>query len=571
MEIKVGKFKKIDSAKIKLQSINIFIGANNAGKSSFIQGIQFAISSCQTLNLKGGSWTKQGKKTLSLDSSDFLYTPTKSIEYLHHGKKLTGSQKRVDRTSIEFSFTQGSEATVKISKGKNGGFTTELEGRELGEKLSDIDKPYCVYVPGIAGIPTQERYEVAITVKKSATRGDSNNYLRNILLSISKNWVKWESFLGSVNAIYDNISLVTEFDGDKSEDIQVNVSINELILPLDAIGTGLLQVIQIFAYIEYFDPIIILLDEPDCHIHPTKQKLLAMELSRKAVENKDLRIVFSTHSRYILESLEDQANVVHFQDGKIFSDVRGSKILLDIGAADADYIFKKKFLKYVFVTEDRVDDINEKKEFLKKFLLSNGFHEEEFVLHSYEGCAKIDFAKILEGFVKKHIPAAKVIVHIDRDQKIDTDRDILKLRADCDSRGVTLFVTKFQEIESYFCASSHISKVYDIPIDEVERKYQQFVDELEDETIRKISNFILRDRTDLSFNAGGKPDVDIIRNLANKWYKEYRDRLTPGKELLGKIKNYVQVELKKDPNKILEVSDSLACNEFKALFKQVEL
>lgn len=567
MEVQVEKFKKIDSATIKLDSINIFIGANNAGKSSFIQGIQFAISSCQTLSLKGGNWTKQGRKTLSLDSSDFLYTPTKNIEYLHHGKKLTGSQTRIGRTKIQFSFTQDSGAIVKISKGKNGGFTTELEGRELGEKLSDIAKPYCVYVPGIAGIPTRERYEVAITVKKSATRGDSNNYLRNILLDISKYDARWKSFLRSVNAIYENISLTTEFDENKSEDIQVQVSVGELILPLDAVGTGLLQVIQIFAYIEYFDPIIILLDEPDSHIHPTKQKLLATELSRKASENKDLRIVFSTHSRYILESLENQANVVHFQNGKVYENVKGSNILLDIGAADADYLFKKKNLKYVVVTEDKVDNIKEKKEFLKKFLLCNGLNEDEFVLHSYEGCKKIDFAKILEGFVKKHIPMAKVIVHVDRDQKVDDDRELLKLRNDCNSRGIALFITRFQEVESYFCLPAHISKAYDIPVGDAEIKYRQFVNELESETKRKLINFILRDRHDLSLNSEKMPDIAIVNALADKWYAEYGDKFTPGKELLGKIKNYAQTDLKKDPNRILEESDALSCDEFRALFK----
>lgn len=567
MEIHVKNFKRIAGAKIKLQPINIFIGANNAGKSSFIQGIQFAISSCQTLNLKGGGWTKQGRKTLSLDSNDFLYTPTKSIEYLHHGKKLTGSQKRVDRTSIAVTFTQDAVATLKISKGKNGGFTTELEGKSLGEKLGDIDNPYCVYVPGIAGIPTQERYEVPITVKKSATRGDSNNYLRNILLSISKTPAKWDSFKNSVNAIYENISLTTRFDENRSEDIEVDVIVDGMTLPLDAIGTGLLQVIQIFAYIEYFSPIIILLDEPDSHIHPTKQKLLALELSRIADANPELRIVFSTHSRYILESLEEKANVVHFQEGAIFEGVKGSNILLDIGAADADYLFKKKTLKYVFVTEDRVDDIIEKKQFLKKFLLANGLKEEEFVLHSYEGCTKIDFAKILEGFVRKHIPTAQVVVHIDRDQKPDSDREILKLQSDCDSRHIILFVTKFQEIESYFCAPSHISNTYNIPIAIAEDKYKQFIDELEEKTKDKISNFILREREELLINANGHIDVKLLKKTTNLWYAEYGHRMTPGKELLGKIKTYVQFELKEDPNKILEISPALAFDDFKNLFK----
>lgn len=567
MDIQIKKFKKIDSVEITLAPLNIFIGANNSGKSSFIQGIQFAISSCQSLKLKNGVWGK-GTKTLSLDSSDYLYTPTNNIEYLYHGKKLTGARTRNDRNWIEFILSDGKTSTLKISRGKNGGFTTSLSGRELGDKLSDIEKPYCVYVPGIAGIPTQEKYEVTISVKKSAARGDSNNYLRNILHAISKDHEKWGSFKKSINSIYNSIDMTAVFDEHTSEYIHVFVTDNGLELPLDSVGTGLLQVIQIFAYIEYFNPKIILLDEPDSHIHPTKQKLLANELSRRVAANPDLRVVFSTHSRYILEALEDKANVVHFQNGNAFQNVKGSNILLDIGAADADYLFSKKELKYIIVTEDKVDDINTKKDFLRKFLLANGVSENEFVLHSYEGCTKVDFAKILQGFVQKQIPTAKVILHIDRDQKIDADREVLKLKDDCNKRNIIFFMTHYQEIESYFCTPLHINKIYGVPIAEAKLKYYQFINELEEETKRKLSNFIGRERTELSVNGAGHFDIEILNKTVTLWYATQGEQLTPGKELLGKIKNYIQTELKDDPNKLLDISDALTSDEFKILLPE---
>ena len=67
MKVRVQKFKKIDDVEVELSSINIFIGTNNSGKSSFIQGIQFAISACQTLELLRANWVKDKTKTLSLD------------------------------------------------------------------------------------------------------------------------------------------------------------------------------------------------------------------------------------------------------------------------------------------------------------------------------------------------------------------------------------------------------------------------------------------------------------------------------------------------------------------------
>jgi len=583
MVIKVEKFKKIDDVSLTLKPINIFIGANNSGKSSFIQGIQFAISSCQTLRLNKGNWHKNKTKTISLDSSDFLYTPTSDISYLYHGKRLTGSRTKKDRKWIKFTIKADGQASIRVSRGKNGGFTTELSGKEYGETLSDIDNPFCVYVPGIAGIPVFEKFEVPIAVKKSATRGDSNNFLRNILHTISENAEKWRSFKDSVSAIYGYIDLNVTFDKHVSEFISVEVvqfiDIEEvsdsgesskkkkkISLPLDSVGTGLLQVIQIFAYIEYFNPKLILLDEPDSHIHPTKQKLLSSELVQRTKSNPELKIVFSTHSRYILEALEDEANVVHFQNGEAVPDVQGSNILLDIGAADADYLFAKKDLKYVIVTEDKVDNINEKKEFLKKFLIANGLSENEFVLHSYEGCSKVDFAKILQGFVRKQIPTAKVILHLDRDQKADDDREIVKLVTDCKEKDIIFFLTKYQEVESYFCTPEHINEIYGVGIEEANKIYKTFVDELRPETERKLKNFILRERGELGKNKSGT-DIAVVEAQVSEWLCHYPEEFTPGKELLGKVKNYIQSNKLGDPNSILELSKGLESEAFKALLE----
>ncbi|MEZ0609052.1 ATP-dependent endonuclease [Fibrella sp. WM1] len=566
MKIKIDKFKKIDSVEVELQALNIFIGTNNSGKSSFIQGIQFAISSAQTLRLKSVPWRIQNdSQTLNLDSTDFLYTPTRHIENLYHGKRLVTSRRRSDRVSMNFSFNDGDQTAINVSRGKNGGFATVVTGKNFGQKINDIDNPFCVYVPGIAGIPIQEKFEVPIAIKKSATRGDSNNYLRNILLDISKSDSKWNAFIYSVNQIYSDITIKVEFRDRVSEFIDVSVSNEGIELPLDSIGTGLLQTIQIFSYIEYFNPRIILLDEPDSHLHPTKQKHLANELLRRTNDNEHLKVVFSTHSRYILETLENIANVVHFQNGRSFPNIQGSKILLDIGAADADYLFSKKNLKYIVVTEDKVDNISEKKSFLKNFLIANGLSEDEFVLHSYEGCTKVDFAKILEGFVRKQIPGVKVIVHIDRDQKVEGDRDLIKLEDDCEKRELLLFVTKFQEVESYFCQPQHISKVYGLDIDVCSTLYENSVDSLAEETKRKLSNFILRERKDLSLNKEGKQDIAIIDKMVEGWYNQFKNELCPGKELMGKVKNEVQTVHRLDPNKIIETSEYLKDVKFQTL------
>lgn len=40
------------------------------------------------------------------------------------------------------------------------------------------------------------------------------------------------------------------------------------------VGTGFLQVAQIFAYLLHFKPKLLLIDEPDSHLHPGTQERL---------------------------------------------------------------------------------------------------------------------------------------------------------------------------------------------------------------------------------------------------------------------------------------------------------
>lgn len=569
MRIKVSGFKRIAEAEVNLAKVNVFIGANNAGKSSFIQGIQFAVSTAQTLEIQDVKWIKRYHRVASLDPSDFLYSPTRDITQLHNEGPLKGAKNELAKQiRVQFSIDSNS-SMVSISKGKNRGIHSKVEGMDLGKKLCNLSSPFCVYVPGIAGIPIQEKKDVPIVIKKSSTRGDSNNFLRNILHTILANETSSEKFHASIAKIYPGTLVTTNFDENKSEFIESSVHIEGREFPLDLVGTGLLQTIQVFAYLEYFKPQILLLDEPDSHIHPTKQAALALELASRAQEEDGPITVFSTHSRYILEALEGIAKIFHFSEGRVTNDVQNSKILLDIGAADADYLFSKKSLKYIIATEDKVDGIEDKKQYLKSFLIANGLKEGEFVLHSYEGSTKVDFAKTLESFVRKHIPTVRVLIHLDRDQREIEDRDIVSLEAKCLKQEIGLFITEGSEIENYFCRVDHLSEIW--ALDKPQREalsfaITQFYSELRPITIKKIQDFILNHRSDTIQKEGNKLlDSGKLNKISEELYSKSGEQLTPGKELIGKIKQYLQKLTGKNIDNITKPTQHLKDPKFQSL------
>ncbi|WP_164707103.1 AAA family ATPase, partial [Pseudomonas viridiflava] len=72
--------------------------------------------------------------------------------------------------------------------------------------------------------------------------------------------------------------------------------------PLDMASTGMLQIIQILAYACFYEPPLLLLDEPDAHLHADSQTRLH-EALRYVVEETGTKILLATHSPQLIQLL----------------------------------------------------------------------------------------------------------------------------------------------------------------------------------------------------------------------------------------------------------------------------
>lgn len=157
-------------------------------------------------------------------------------------------------------------------------------------------------------------------------------------------------------------------------------------IPIDLSGTGLLQCIHILSYIHLYSPKIIILDEPDSHIHPDNQIMLARLLTTIVDKRDGFQVILATHSRYMIETLIDSGAKINWvQNGEIKdfdSDV--TKIFSDIGALGIfDWLSGKDTL---VMTED--SDTR----YLEILLGSNGYDMEKTVIKSYGSSSEIDKA-----------------------------------------------------------------------------------------------------------------------------------------------------------------------------------
>ncbi len=556
-EIQVKNFKNIKEATINLSSINLLVGSNNAGKSSILQAIQFFIAIAQVTKRNSGHFWRFRNDSYSttLFVEQIPYSPTKDTYVLFHGNEPLRNKRSVaDPTENAIFFrikeqigTDINEARITIRKGRNKNITIKFEGEVLCNKLADLNNLFSMYVPGLAGIPYSEEYRSKGAVFQTAAKGDSNTVLRNILYHLHQDIEKFNKFKEDLSFIFENteveISAALEVDG------MINVDVNNGVCrkPIDATGNGVLQAIQVCAYINFFNPTILLLDEPDSHLHPTNQKILAQLLAKISERGTD--ILIATHSRHLVGALRNTANKIFVKDGAIVeTSYRDYDLLLDIGALDEYDTVQRPEVKYVICTEDGKDT-----KLLKTTLLASGFNDDEFVIKRFSGSSNAIYAKFVADILRDFRNDLSIIIHIDRDGR--TDAEINDIVSKIQEDGKTkCFITRKNDIENYYCESEHIKHILtqkgiSFNDDEVEDIVNTSIEESKDESRDKLLN--------RNINSAQPSERGRIAAETLSHFNSHAVDCINGHIIIGKIKSKIHTRWHLSETDLISISPAL--------------
>lgn len=530
--IKIERFKNINEIEVPLEGINLLIGSNNAGKSSIQQAIQFSVSIAQSTSQQNARWDGD-RCPSSLSSESLIYSPLRDIEALAPAGRL---QTKIEH-AIKVTFNGDTSSTVTIRKGKNRNIATVLEGKQLGIRLQNIENPYSVIVPGLAGIPPAEEYRPPSVVRKAAAKGDSNSVFRNILLLLKKDQDSWGNFKNKFQTVFPDYSIDVSFDPNRDEHIEARVTSNEVSLPIDSCGTGILQAIQILAYYYLYKPQLLILDEPDSHLHPNNQRTLA-RLLKQLHDETGCQLIISTHSRHFFEAIKDDSKVHWINNCCLVEDSEDIErsILLEIGALDKGDRLRNGEIPCVILTEDT--DIS----YIELLAEASGFVPEEFQTWSYNGCSNIHIALALNSFIKDHAPGTKVVVHRDRDYM--SDAEVLDYKERLERVGINVFVTSGNDAESHFVNEMHIAHLYpQINEDRVRVLLDECLVELRNKILEKYINTIHNRRLQLSYSGGPKPNAGSIAIECAQNYDNNCRGYLHGKTVESALRGKLQVEL----------------------------
>jgi len=490
--ITVKRFKKVLNAEFNAGNVNVLIGGNNSGKSTIAQAMHFGIALLQSIFASEGKWPKGNDLSISLNPSDIIYCPSEDIYALGTGATLkTDTTKDKSKSpTIRYTLDNGESFSIAFCKGKNRNIAVSVTNAKVAQELAKLDSPFSVFSPGLAGISKKESYISDGVLFRALARGDANLVLRNILQRLwpgnnhdNTEKGRWDNFLSELREVFPDIDIKVHFNSSLDEYIDVKITTNGIDwVPLEIAGTGVLQATQILSYIHRFQPSLMVLDEPDSHLHPDNQRLLCSMFQRIA-NSRDIQIVLTTHSRHVIDAIGASSNVLWVREGSVDIASQDDEIgiLMEIGALDIRERIGQDSTTAVILTED------EDSSYVKSVAESSGFMPDKTVVQPYYGVTSLHNLRPLISMIKQIKPTATIVVHRDRDylssqQVSDWKTEVIKLKAEP-------FITDGIDIESHFLNTKYLSSQNeDISEQNFEDLLNRCIEESLNDMIKKYVN-----------------------------------------------------------------------------------
>lgn len=264
------------------------------------------------------------------------------------------------------------------------------------------------------------------------------------------------------------------------------------------LGLGMTQLIPII--IQTADRIgqkgIVYIEEPGTHLHPDLQARL-IEFLLLSNKNYNILFIIETHSGIFLKALHHlvEDSILTNKELAIYG-LKETKKKINTISIDKNTGLEPQFIKYwenffdkFTIQEFRSKESKEselqqlrhslanlpnkvrclvitedsKKDVLSHILKRNGFNldADEVEIRSFHGCNNVQIAIGMANIAEGLYPnLKKIIIHLDSDAGKNNKENFESINERFKLKNTELFLTKYNDLESYFISKEHISRLY---------------------------------------------------------------------------------------------------------------
>ncbi|MGH9425832.1 MAG: ATP-dependent nuclease [Terriglobia bacterium] len=295
------RFKRFHEEAFEMPGHIVLAGPNNTGKTTVLQALAawgLAISRWKELNDFRTHNSVYAKAPIARQA--FSAVPLRVFDLLWNRRSYTRNTNPIE---IEVQTGLGKRVAVElIPDSTEQIYVRPKPDADIELIKSSPEMGGMVYVPPMTGLSTQEPVYTRPKLNQLLGQGKPGDVIRNLLVEAHQSEEAWAKLTESIRKIFGYDLLPPDASG---PDILLEYRLDpgEARYDVASAGSGFQQVLMLLSFLHTRPGSVLLLDEPDAHLHIILQDTIYSELrSVAAITNSQL--IVATHSEVIINSVD---------------------------------------------------------------------------------------------------------------------------------------------------------------------------------------------------------------------------------------------------------------------------
>ena len=294
--IVIRRFKKFREITFDLPGHIVLAGPNNTGKTTLLQAIATWSLALDVWKRRNDFNKRNGYTAVPLTRQLFPSVPLRAFDFLWHARDYEGGNIEIEVRG-DGGWSIGMELVADSAEQIYVRPTIATDAEALRSHTLRA-----VYVPPMGGLGVDEPVLQPPKIAQLLGMGKVGDVIRNLLVEAHQDQPKWDSLVASVKEMFGYDLLPPDASGPDIM-IEYRMAAGQPSYDVASAGSGFQQVLMLLAFLNSRPGSVLLVDEPDAHLHVLLQDAIYAELKKVALREGS-QLVVATHSEVIINSVE---------------------------------------------------------------------------------------------------------------------------------------------------------------------------------------------------------------------------------------------------------------------------
>ena len=341
--VRIRGFKRFREIEFRLPGHVVLAGPNNTGKTTLLQAIaSWALALRRWRELNDFN-RRNGYRKVPIVRQTFATVPLGSFDLLWTDRRYRG------QIEIELRHDAGWAVTMEFTADS----TEQIYVRPAWDSSGDLREVdlQALFVPPMTGIGVDEPVYQWPKIEQLLGLGRPGEVLRNLLADVNGDEAAWDALQAAIGRLFGYRLLPPNTTGAHIR-VEYEMTKQGPTFDVASAGSGFQQVLMLLAFLNTRHGAVLLLDEPDAHLHVILQDAIYHEL-RSAAARHGSQLVVATHSEVVINAIEPRELMVTLSEPRIVADTNErSRLISSLRVLNNADVMQAQHVRGVLYVED---------------------------------------------------------------------------------------------------------------------------------------------------------------------------------------------------------------------------